>query len=63
VDSHDQHLLVYFEALGLQPGRSVTVLQRNPLDGTLRVVIEGSQDEQVFGMQIAQAVFVSMGEE
>ena len=60
VASQDEHLLVYFAALGLQPGRSVTIMVRNPLDGTMRVTIEGTQGEQVFGDQIAQAIFVTV---
>jgi DtxR family Mn-dependent transcriptional regulator len=59
VDSQDEHLLIYFESVGVQPGRKVTVVQRNPLDGTLRVVIEGTQGEPIFGGQIADAVFVT----
>ena len=60
VDSQDEHLLVYFESVGVQPGRKVTVVQRNPLDGTLRVAIEGTQGEPIFGGQIAQAISVTI---
>ncbi len=60
VDNQDERLLVYFESLGIRPGRKVTVVQRNPLDGTLRVAIEGTQGEPIFGGQIAQAVYVTI---
>lgn len=59
VDSQDQQLLVYFDMLGIQPGKEVRVLQVNPLDDTLRVVIQGTDNEQVFGRRIAQAIFVT----
>jgi DtxR family Mn-dependent transcriptional regulator len=59
VDSQDEVLLTYFESLGIRPGQRVSIVQRNPLDGSLRLVIEESTEEQIFGIQIAGAIFVT----
>ncbi|NPV56439.1 MAG: metal-dependent transcriptional regulator [Anaerolineae bacterium] len=59
VISNDQALLAYICQSGLQPGIAVNVLTRNPLDGTLQVALNDSdQGNQVLGEKIAGAIWV-----
>jgi DtxR family Mn-dependent transcriptional regulator len=58
VNAGPQELLAYLDEIDLRPGREVQVLERNPIDGTMRALI-GSK-ERFFGSSITEAVFVSL---
>ena len=57
VNAGPQELLAYLDEIDLRPGKEVQVLERNPIDGTMRVLI--GTKERFFGSSITEAVFVS----
>lgn len=60
VDSHREDLLAYFTTIGLKPGMLIRVLQRNPLDGAQRIVLNDQSEEHIISPLIAQAILVSL---
>ncbi len=60
VTAGPQELLAYLGEIGLHPGKGVEVVERNPLDGTSRVLVDGM--EKFFGVGVTGAVFVSVAE-
>lgn len=63
VAAEQDQLLSYLGSVGVHPGAHLRVLQRNPLDGALQVEIEGQPEEAIFGQEISQDVWVSLGVE
>ncbi|MCC6957459.1 MAG: metal-dependent transcriptional regulator [Anaerolineales bacterium] len=60
LDGRQEELFEYFNSIGLQLGTAIRITQRNPVDGTLRFVLDEGADEQVIGPKIAQAVLVEL---
>jgi DtxR family Mn-dependent transcriptional regulator len=60
LDSHKEYLFGYFKEIGLRMGALVRVVQRNPIDGTQRVLLDDLPQEYVIGPGIAGAVLVSL---
>jgi DtxR family Mn-dependent transcriptional regulator len=57
-DSHREELFDYFNDIGLKLGSTIEVLQRNPLDGTQRIVLDDQTQEHIIGPVIARAILV-----
>jgi len=60
VDARDPDLLTYLGEVGLRPNRSVTVIERIPLNGTMHLHLEGQATPLVIGMQVAEQIFVEI---
>jgi DtxR family Mn-dependent transcriptional regulator len=58
VSDRDPAQLRYLGALGLVPGRIVTVLERHPFDGPLLIEVEGIQAPGLIGQALATVVDV-----
>lgn len=58
LDSHQEELFQYFNTIGLRLGSAIRITQRNPVDGTIRIVLDDRPDEHVIGPKIAQAILV-----
>jgi hypothetical protein len=58
VNAGPQELLTYLDEIDLRPGKAVELLERNPIDGTMRVLI--GTKERFFGNSITEAVFISL---
>lgn len=60
VAAESDQLLAYLGSVGVHPGVRLQVFQRNPIDGALRVKIEGQSEEAIFSREISQAVWISL---
>ena len=56
VRDQEPELLRYLEKMGIIPGVEITVLEKTPFDGPVRITIEG--DEKTIGNTIAKSVFL-----
>lgn len=61
VSDDDPEKLRYLGRLGLYPGSRLTVVERLPFNGPLRIQVDG--DEHIIGLELAFDVFVSVTEE
>ncbi|MDY6873725.1 MAG: FeoA family protein, partial [Chloroflexota bacterium] len=56
----DPEVLRYLGKSGLQPGALITLLSRTPYDQTMRVQIEGNDEEVVIGPSLGAKVFIKI---
>jgi DtxR family transcriptional regulator, Mn-dependent transcriptional regulator len=61
VSDIDAERLRYLGTLGLYPDADVTVLERMPFNGPLRVMV--GEEEHVVGLELASAIHVDVGED
>jgi DtxR family Mn-dependent transcriptional regulator len=59
VKTHDPEKLSYLAEIGLVPGTSFELVNRAPFNGPLRIKIESSGREQVIGVELAAALWVT----
>lgn len=59
VKSHEPEKLRYLAEIGLVPGTSFELVNRAPFNGPLRVKIESTGREQVIGVELAAALWVT----
>ena len=57
VSAESQEMLAYLDDIGLHPGKRIKLVNRNPIDGTLQVLI--GTEECFFGKATADVIFVS----
>ena len=60
VTAKPAEILAYLGQAGLHPGVQVRVVQRNPVDGALRVSISGQVEDQVLSPLIADTILVQI---
>lgn len=60
VSAERDKLLAYLGSVGVQPGVTIELLQRNPFDGALSVQIGGGSEQVVFSQAISQSVWLGM---
>jgi len=60
VKTHDAEKLVYLAELGLTPGTAISLLNRAPFNGPLRLRI--GRDEQVVGAELAEILRVAVAD-
>lgn len=60
VPHEDPEVLRYLGKSGLQPGALITLLSRTPYDQTMRVQIEGNDEEVVIGPSLGAKVFIKI---
>jgi DtxR family transcriptional regulator, Mn-dependent transcriptional regulator len=58
MDSRKVELLNFFMQIGLELGKSIRVLQSNPLDGTQMIALDDQDESYVIGPAIARAILV-----
>jgi DtxR family Mn-dependent transcriptional regulator len=58
VPHEDPEVLRYLGKSGLQPGARITLLSRIPYDQTMRVHIDGNDEEVVIGPRLGRQVFI-----
>ena len=56
VYGHDPEFLRYLEKLGIIPGVKLTLIEKNPFNGPIKVLLE--EDELTIGFNIAEQVFL-----
>jgi DtxR family transcriptional regulator, Mn-dependent transcriptional regulator len=58
VPDEDSALLRHLDDLGLRPGAPVTLLDREPIDGLMRIRVAGHAGDRLVGQRVAEAVSV-----
>jgi DtxR family Mn-dependent transcriptional regulator len=58
VKTHDSEKLQYLAELNLTPGTPYTLINRQPFNGPIRLII-GDWDEQVIGGELAGTIWVT----